>query len=297
MKQLKRAIQALKKGMLLVVLGVLTSSAFAETVTHKIESLNLVAQAEFAKGDPSKPAILIMHGFLTTNQFHTIQSMAQGFKDEGYSVLTPTLTLGISFRKQSVKCNSIHTHTLENDLVEIEAWIKWLESQGKHEIVVIGHSSGSQELLAMLNHKPQPSVKLAVFTSLFYLNGPELGTLQKELNFAKDMLEVNDLRPHKYSFLFCKKDYYATPQSFLSYHRITREYVLNELKNLSIPNYTIMGEADKRYQSVGLNWLDELEQTGTNLVIINGANHFFSSEYEFDLQDTLIKIIHKNMSK
>lgn len=293
MWQLQKAINTLKYGVGIALLSILLNPAFADTVTHKIEALNLTAQADYVEGDPDKPAILIVHGFLTTNKFHTIVSIVQSFKDEGYTVLAPTLTLGINARKQSVKCNSIHTHTLENDVSEIEAWIKWLESQGKKEIVVIGHSSGSQELLAMLNKGPQPSVKKAIFTSLFYLNGSELGTIQAELDYAQKALEENNLRPHKYSFLFCRNDYYATPESFLSYHRLTRQYVLNELKNLTIPHYTIMGKADKRYQSVGTNWLDELEETGTNLTIVEGANHFFSSEHEFDLQDILLRTVNK----
>ena len=52
-----------------------------------------------------------------------------------------------------------------------------------------------------------------------------------------------------------------------------------------------MGGADKRYQLVGENWLDQLKQTGTNLITVEGANHFFSSEHELDLQDLLQEII------
>jgi len=272
--------------------GLLSNNVLAETVTHKITPLNLTAEAGFIKGDPEKPAVIIIHGFLTTNQFHTVQSMSQAFEDAGYTVLTPTLTLGINLRKQSVKCNSIHTHTLESDVIEVEEWIKWLEvEQGKKDVVVIGHSSGSQELLAMLNKKQQPNVKLAIFTSLFFLSGEELGTLPQEIDYAQKALASNQDRPHKYSFLFCKNNYYATPKSFLSYHKLTRQYVLEELKNLDIPSYTVMGKADKRYQSVGEHWLDEIKQTGTNLIVVEGANHFFSSEYEFDLQEHLVSII------
>ena len=293
MWQLQKTMSALRYGLGLALLSILLTPAFADTVTHKIEALNLTAEADYVAGEPNKPAILILHGFLTTNKFQTIVSMVQGFKEEGYTVLAPTLTLGINARKQSVKCNSIHTHTLEDDITEIEAWIKWLESQGQTEIVVIGHSSGSQELLAMLNKGPQPSVKKAIFTSLFYLSGPELGARQAELDHAQQALDSNNLKPHKYSFLFCENNYYATPQSFLSYHRITRQFVLNELKNLTIPHYTIMGQADKRYQSTGTDWLDELKKTNTNLTIVEGANHFFSSEHEFDLQDILVNIVNK----
>jgi alpha/beta superfamily hydrolase len=63
------------------------------------------------------------------------------------------------------------------------------------------------------------------------------------------------------------------------------------LKHTKIPSYTIMGGADKRFKKVGREWLNELESTPTNLIIIEGANHFFSNEYEFDLQDTLLKTL------
>ncbi len=268
--------------------------AAAQTVNHKIEPLNITAQAEFVKGDEDKPAAIIIHGFLTTNQFHTVKSMAQAMEDAGYSVLTPTLTLGINLRKQSVKCNSVHTHTLEDDIIEVEEWIKWLATvHNKKEVVIVGHSSGSQELLSMLERSPQPNVKLAIFTSLFYLSGKEVGTHAEEIVSAKQALTAKQNRPYKYSFLFCQNNYYATPESFLSYQTITRQQVLQQLTELKIPSYTIMGSADKRYQTIGGDWLGELKQTGTNLIVVDGANHFFSSEYEFDLQEHLVNILQK----
>lgn len=291
MSKLTRALKALAASLSFVLLGSIFSPAFAEKVTQKNAPLNLSVQANYHQGEPDKPAILIIHGFLTTNQFHTIRSMTKSFQDEGYTVLAPTLSLGINLRKQSLQCDSIHTHTLEDDINEIEQWIEWLNAQGKKEIIVVGHSSGSQTLLDMLKNNRHPSVKLAIFTSLFYLNGPELGTLASDLEYANQALAANELKPHKYSFLFCKNNYYATPQSFLSYHKITRQHVIKSLTDLNIPHYTIMGGADKRYQNVGLSWLDELKQTGTHLITVEGANHFFSSQYEFDLQDHLLKAV------
>ncbi|BCN93839.1 hypothetical protein THMIRHAM_16240 [Thiomicrorhabdus immobilis] len=263
----------------------------AETITHLIKPLNIEAEANYEKGDENKPVVLIIHGFLTTNNFHTVTAMTKGIRDEGYSILAPTLTLDISKRKGSLKCNSIHTHTLEKDIIEIKSWIDWLKAQGHKNIVIVGHSSGSQEILEYLNQYQDPAVTAAVFTSLFYLKGKELGTLDNEIVFANDLIAKKEDRPHKYSFLFCKNNYLATPNSFISYMKLDRQYVLNSLKNLKIPNFTIMGSADKRYLTVGENWLTELEETGTDLFIVKGANHFFSSEHEFDLQDHIIDIL------
>ena len=263
----------------------------AQPVNHYLKSVNIEAEADYLIGDIKKPAVVIIHGFLTTNKFHTVEAMAKALQDEGFSTLTPTLTLDINKRRSSIKCNSVHTHTLEKDVLEIKEWIEWLESKGHKKIIVVGHSSGSQELLEYLDKHPSPVIRGAVFTSLFYLNGKELGTVENEVLFAKDLIAKKETRPTKYSFLFCKNNYFATPESYLSYQKLDRSYVLSLLQNLKVPSYTIMGSADKRYLSVGENWLTELENAGTNLITVDGANHFFSSEHEFDLQDHLVEIV------
>lgn len=257
----------------------------AQTVTIKINP-KTIANAEYLPGT-SKTAILMTHGFLTTNQFLTIQSLMAYLHDENYTVLAPNLTLGISNRTQSLKCNSLHTHTLKQDAQEISTWIQWLQKQGYQKIILLGHSSGSQEILFSQTTHPNPAVKLILLTSLFYFNGAELGTQPDDIAFAKKHL--HDKRPpiHQYSFLFCKHNYTATPKSFLSYQKVTRGFNLNLLKKLKTPTIIFMGGRDKRYQSVGKNWLTELRNTGKEVVIIPKANHFFSSEGEFEIQDKL----------
>lgn len=277
---------------LLLVLS-LPLTVHAKVVSQKIESLKLDVEAAYLQGDQDKPAVLILHGFLTTDKFHTISAMASVLNDKGFTVLSPTLSLDVNKRKNSVKCNSLHTHTLEKDIIEIGDWINWLEEKGHKQVILVGHSSGSLELLEYQNKYKDPRVKSMVFTSIFYLKGQELGTIQQEIDLAEKMISSAKKRPHKYSFLFCKNNYYATPESYLSYLKFDRNYVLESVRNLKISSYAIMGGADKRYKSVGESWLSELEKTGINLVVIEGANHFFSSEHEFDLQDQLVAIINK----
>jgi len=291
MNQIKLRHNLLKTMFLISLTLGFSSNILAKTVTQPIDVLKIDAEADYLIGEPDKPAILIVHGFLTTNKFHTVVSMAKALHEEGYNVLSPTLTLNINKRKSSIKCNSIHAHTLEMDTIEIEDWVNWLQEKGHKNIVVLGHSSGSQELLDYLVTREKHNVDAAIFTSLFYLNGTELGTLQNEVEFAQNLIKQNIDRPNKYSFLFCKNNYFATPKSYLSYMKLDRNYVLESLSKLDIKHYTIMGSADKRYLSVGENWLEELQATGTQLITVDGANHFFSSEHEFDLQDNLIEIM------
>ena len=275
---------------LIIALG-LSTSLHAAQVTQPIEGTKLQAQASYLMGDKNKPAVLILHGFLTTNRFHTVVSMAEGMHSEDYTVLSPTLTLGINKRKGSIKCGSIHTHTLEKDILEVKDWVDWLYQQGHKDIILLGHSSGSLELLEYMLTYNDERVKSVIFTSAFYLNGAELGIIDKEIEIAQKLAKTPQKKPHKYNFLFCKNNYFATPESYLSYLKLTRNYVIKGISSLTVPSHTIMGQADKRYQSVGQNWLEELESTGTNLIVVEGANHFFSSEHEFDLQDQINNIL------
>lgn len=297
MNSIRIKLNTLISKSLLVGLLCFAGSSYAETITQYIKPLDIEAEARYIKKDADKPAILIIHGFLTTNQFHTVLAMAKGIEDEGYTTLAPTLTLDINKRKSSLKCNSIHTHTLEKDVIEIKDWVDWLKEQGHKNIILIGHSSGSQEILEYLNTYHDEAVSGAIFTSLFYLKGKELGTLDHEIVLAKDLIAKKQSRPHKYSFLFCKNNYLATPESYLSYLKLDRNYVLNSLQKTTTPTFTIMGGSDKRYLSVGEDWLTELDKSPTELIIIEGANHFFSSEHEFDLQDHLYDIISKLSTK
>lgn len=270
--------------------------AFSFSVSAKADKVSISisdkinAEAEYLQGEEGKTAALILHGYLSTNNFHTVKSMAGALADEGFSVLSPTLSLNINRRKSSLKCESVHTHTLQDDINEIVKWVEWLESKGHQRIVLVGHSSGSQELLAAMSEKPKKSVVGLYLTSLFYLNGPELGVSAKELKQAESLLGKNTVK--KYSFLFCQNNYFATPDSFLSYHKLTRKQILQDLmtiKNNGVKIHVTMGSADKRYKKVGENWLTDIEKTGVNMSIIDGANHFFSDEHEFDLQEQIVE--------
>ncbi len=272
---------------------ILCFSVQAKTITQKIPPFNLTAEANYVQGETSKPAVLILHGFLATNQFHTIKSTSEALNLEGFTTLAPTLTLNISQRRNLVKCTSLHTHTLKRDIIEIAHWINWLQAQGHSNIVLIGHSNGSLELLEYLSKTQNPSISAVILTSLFYLNDPKLGILPEEVSQAKMLLKNRINKPSHYHFLFCNDQYYATPESFLSYLKMDKSYTLSLLKNLTTPSYTIMGGADKRFQKVGRQWLDALEQTPTHLITIEGANHFFSREYEFDLQEKIIEILNQ----
>ncbi|SIN75113.1 Alpha/beta hydrolase family protein [Sulfurivirga caldicuralii] len=278
--------------LLFILLGT-TFTSRAEVVQYKLPSNGLVAVADYTPGDTKRPAVLILHGLLTTNRFHTVRAMMETAQELGFGVLAPNLTYAIPRRNESVLCTSLHRHTLDMEAAEIHDWIDWLRQEGYPSVILVGHSAASQLFLYALKQKPRKDVSGLILTSLLYLNGPELGTRQAELDKARRMIEEADSTPQKWHWVFCRGNYLATPESYLSYTKLTRPFILQTLKEISarIPTYVVMGGADKRYERTGRNILDQYRQSGAHVVVIDGANHFFSSEHQFDLQDTLSDIL------
>jgi dienelactone hydrolase len=246
---------------------------------------DLAALAEYRAGRPDKPALLILHGFLQTYDFPTIFRMTDGLAAEGYTVLAPTLTLGVTHRRASLACEAIHAHTLNDDLKEIDHWVKWLKQRHRGEIILIGHSLGSLTLLAYLDQGADPAVASAIGVSIMEGRISDDKTRQaKAISELRRQLRAGERAPKPRPFSFCNS-FNATPASLLSYLEWTPDRVMAASVRQRARLTYIMGSRDDR---LGEGWLDALQRTGVKVRIIQGANHFMDGEHEFDLLDALL---------
>jgi pimeloyl-ACP methyl ester carboxylesterase len=261
----------------LLLLGLLPFSAHATQVMLDMRP-NLPAAAEYQVGARDKPAVLLLHGFLQTRESPTVTALAHGLTDAGYSVLTPTLTLGIPGRRQSLACEAVHNNSLDDDLAEIDRWVKWLRDKGHRRIVLIGHSFGSLQLLAYLSGKPDPAVTGFVGISLVEA---QIGGLPRAPLIERLTAQVarNDRNLVSYPLSYCGK-YPTTPEALLSYVRRDQARTLTALHQLGDRSLLVMGSADDRMTQ---GWLRALQHLQTPLVVIDGGNHFMDGEHEFDL--------------
>jgi len=244
----------------------------------------LVAMAEYRKGDPDKPAVILLHGFLQTNEFPMIHRLVEGISDTGRGVLAPTFTLGVTHRRQSLACEAIHTHTMSEVEGEISAWVNWLKARHKGPIILLGHSFGSVEALAYLSDKPDPAITRFIGVSI--IEGRLKLTSAETTKLLADMrraVKTGEPRVVTHQFSFCQK-YQATPASLLSYLEWTPQRVLDASARLPLPNLYIMGGRDDR---LGTGWVDKLK-TRNRVIVIPGANHFMDGEHEFDLLDAVL---------
>lgn len=244
------------------------------------------ASAEYLGGQRDKPAVLLLHGFLQTREFPTVARLASGLRDAGYTVLTPTLSLGIPNRQQSLACEAVHAHSMDDDVAEIARWVDWLKSQNHRAIVLLGHSFGSLQLLAYLSTQPDDAVKAFIGASLVEAqvdNSPHadlIARLESQAEGRQGALVTERLS-------YCRK-YLSTPQALLSYVRWDQAYTLKALRRSPVQVRLIMGGAD---HLLGQSWLKALQHVQTPVVIVKGASHFMDGEHEFDLLDHTLRFL------
>jgi len=267
--------------------GFVCFSAFAQeditqsrNVTLQVSD-KIASYGEFYPGEKNKPAILILHGFMLTHNFQTVKRLAEALHDSGYTILTPTLSLGINKRKMSLSCEAIHTHSLNNDINEINQWVKWLNLKTGKKIILVGHSAGSSQIIAYAHHYPDAPIKQLIFLSMpNFGDAPNSFATRKDVELAKNTPDKNELKT--FALSYCSK-YVTTAKYFMSYYKLSKDNLYQYLKQSPINKTLILGSKDTR---VDKKWNKSLASAKIRIIIIEDANHFFDDEYEFDLLDT-----------
>ena len=248
----------------------------------------LTAESDYWPGEVDRPPILILHGFLQTREFPTVRRLAEALADEGYSVLLPSLTLGLDRRRQSIACEAIHTHSMQQDVEELRAWVDWLVERNDRPPVIIGHSTGGAQVTALLETDTGLNVDQALLISLSYF-GEEQGTDRRDRlrararrDFAADADGM-----YSYALTFCQR-YVTGPAQLLSYLDWDKDLLRKSLSRSPIPVTVIYGDEDRR---VDPQWLEALRDGGVRVRSVPGANHFFDLAHEFELLDEVLAVI------
>lgn len=284
---MKSIIFALAIGQIFLLALCQSTGARAELIEQRLPS-GMFAGADFHAGKPQLPAIILLHGFLQTREFPTVNRLAESLNTAGYTTLTPTLSLGISRRTKSLPCEAAHRHTLEQDVAEISVWVDWLAKRHAGPIVFIGHSYGSLQGLVYASSFPHPAIKQLIALSLIDTERhPPNVSVAAMLGKAKARSAKSDKRLFDFALGHCKT-FNATPESYFSYANWDRKRVLDLSRNSRVPVHVIVGSHDNR---MGKGWTQALSTADVRVDKINGANHFFDAEYEFELLDLVLGLL------
>ncbi|MEJ2591796.1 MAG: alpha/beta fold hydrolase [Candidatus Thiodiazotropha sp.] len=274
----------------LILILLSANPVVAETVLIQ-RGDGLEATAELLKGDPDLQPLLIVHGFLQTSDFFTVRRLGEALNDAGYTVLLPTLTLGINHRRQSLACEAVHSHSMTQDVAEISRWVDWLHHRSGKPVTLIGHSAGSLMLLAYLDGRADPPVGQTLMISLVpFLQGPIAKEREVDRTRALRQRSVDPNAIASYPLAFCDT-YVTTAGDYLSYLEWDGKKSLDSLNKLMRKPIVILGGRDQR---LGSDWMPRLKQAGVEVIEIPGANHFFNNEYEFDLVDTITDLLQRS---
>lgn len=269
------------------------SPALRAEDTVSLQVAGIAVTAEFRPGSAQLPAIILLHGFLQTREFPTVKQLADGLTAAGYATLAPTLSLGIPRRSKSLACEAVHRHTLAQDVNEIAAWIGWLAQRHAAPIVFIGHSYGSLQGLVYAAGKPHAALRQIIALSLVDTEQSPPGASKSLLADARARVAKGNTNLADFAIGHCKK-FTATPGSYLSYANWDRKRVLDLARRSAVPVNVVMGGNDDR---MGKGWAQALAAAGVKVDEINGANHFFDMEHEFDLLDLALSILKKQTAK
>lgn len=248
------------------------------------------ATAQLLEGDKSQKIVLILHGFLQTRDFFTVRRLGEALHDLGYTVLLPNLTLGIDNRRQSLACEAIHTHSMQQDVAEIKLWTDWLYRRNDHPVTLIGHSLGSLELFAYLTGEPSAPVNQAILISLItFAQGPVAKENLTERQRALRHLAQENEAISSYRLAYCDS-YHSTAKNYLSYVDWNGIKTLKSLKISTVKPTILLGGGDRR---LGDGWLPAMKSAGADVIQVPGANHFFDHEHEFDLLDSVVELLER----
>jgi pimeloyl-ACP methyl ester carboxylesterase len=274
---------------LLLWLAIITTNANAEIVETKLEDA-ITVTAEYHAASPGKPTILLLHPFLQTRHFPIIRELTSRLANNGFGVLAPTLSLGISHRRQGLACEAIHTRTFDQNIQEISAWLKWLKAREVSNIIGAGHGMGAIMMLAFASSQDEPapfeSLILVTLTYVSPQGGVRINSAQLEKARADDAGGLPDFLDG-YTMAFCNR-YIAPRKVYLSLAKWGQDAVLSNLGRLTIPVHVILGTADTKLMA--RQWPDKLQSAGANVRLVEGAGHFFSSEYTSSLFQTFVSL-------
>lgn len=125
--------------------------------------------------------------------------------------------------------------------------------------------------------------KTILISLSYYASGPEANETPAHKAKALSALKSSKPQIQAYALNYCTS-YPSYPQAFLSYYNWNRSKTEAAVRKFNRHISIIVGTDDKRIDS---DWKLQLQKIPANMILIDGANHFFDQAHEFDLTDTI----------
>lgn len=265
----------------------------------QIDYQGLTLNAWFNEIDEPKATILLLHGTMAHANMEIMASFAEVMAEYEIETLRVTLSLGESDRQGMYDCGSVHRHTQDGAIGELGVWMDWLQTRGRDEVILLGHSRGTNQVARYaVRHAPgraagivlvAPAVYRPDAVSAGYENsaGERLQPVLQKARQLEAAGQGETILEGVY-LLYCP-DAKASARSFLSYYDRDPDYDTLALAAAgATPALVIVGSEDPLSSGVEEALADGDAEGRISLLVVDGADHFFRDLYAYDAVEGII---------
>lgn len=292
-KDLKTMLRILLTLLIVAVLG----TAHAEEIVLEDNGLHLNGRLSQAGGHQlNEGVVLLLHGTFAHNDMEIIQTLAGLLNEKGYNTLAINLGLGVDNRHGQLDCNVTHRHRHTDALHELGLWVKWLKSQDVKRIALMGHSRGGNQVVWYAKEHPDPAIqKVVAIAPMTWDSKAEAAEYKKRYGQSLDgvMRRARALQDRgngeaiirPVGFVYCK-DAAVSADAFIDYYQdVGEKNTPSIVDKLGVPVMVFAGSEDDVAKRLVPQMKAKLKPGKVDLVIIDGADHFFRDLYAEDLVD------------
>jgi pimeloyl-ACP methyl ester carboxylesterase len=283
----KKFVKSLRHALSLAALLLGPAVAQAEPVQIKPSLLRLNAYLEVPDGKTVADGVLILlHGTLSHARQETMAALQKNLKERGIATLAVTLSLGIDNREGPRGCNVAHDYALAGAQRELGLWITWLTAHGTSRIDLLGFSRGGAQVAAMAPELPK--VRRIVLVAPTFATSVEQAAayerafghpLAPEIEAAKK----DPLKDRTVDFLTCKQASVLGATFLDAYTELPPKLAART----GHPTLVVIAGKDEIDPDIAKKLPSEVRP----VVVIDGANHFFSDLYGEEAADAIAKFL------
>jgi pimeloyl-ACP methyl ester carboxylesterase len=277
--------------------------AHAEEVSIRHDGLTLLGELETPDGSSlaDGPLVLMTHGTLAHGGMEIMQALQQSLLEQGVASLAINLSLGLDSRRGMYDCAVTHTHRHTDAMGEIGAWLAWAKGQGAKDVVLLGHSRGGNQTAWFAAENDDTTIKQVVLIapatwSRDAQQADYRKAYGKDLNavYARAQKMVNargGKETFKADFIYCP-DAEVTAASFVNYYADEPRMDTPSLLNKINEDVLVIAGSDDNVVANLIEKTRPLADAGkVELVVVDGADHFFRDLYAEDAVDAIIDFI------
>ncbi|MES9878056.1 MAG: alpha/beta hydrolase [Candidatus Sedimenticola sp. PURPLELP] len=292
------------KSVLLALGLALGGTTLAEEVKLPHGGITLNANLE-KTGDNwhSGPVVLMTHGTLAHSRMEIMAGLQEMLLDRGVSSLSINLSLGLDDREAAMyPCETPHRHKYNDAEEEVGAWMAWLKGQGAGNVSLLGHSRGGNQTARFAAANDASPVE-TVFLLAPSLRNQGYGETDYKRRYGKELMPImekaremvaagkGDEMLQKVDFIYCKEAS-ATAAAFISnYEPEANGDTPTLISRIKSPVMVIVGSEDKVVSGLVEKIEPIADGERVQLVIVEGAGHFFLDLYSEDVADTIAETL------